>query len=93
MKFGEQTTNEMAFAFVQVTLDSPALVPEFRRDANAEFVASLLDGDLNSDEFGPQETARLKMLLNFFDKNKNGRIDPEERLALIEFLKKREAAR
>ncbi len=91
--FGEQTTNKMAFAFVQVTLDSPALVPEFRRDANAEFVASLLDGDLNSDEFGPQETARLKMLLNFFDKNKNGRIDPEERLALIEFLKKREAAR
>jgi mono/diheme cytochrome c family protein len=93
VKFGEQTTNEMGFAFVQVTVDTPALVSEFQRDANAQFVASLLDGALDSDEFGPQQTARLKMLLNFFDKNKNGRIDPEERPALIEFLKKQEPLR
>jgi mono/diheme cytochrome c family protein len=88
--FGEQTTNEMGFTFIQLTLDTPALVPEFQRDANAQFVASLLDGNLDSEEFGPQQTARLKMLLNFFDKNKNGRIDPDERPALIEFLKKQE---
>jgi mono/diheme cytochrome c family protein len=93
VKFGEQTTNEMGFAFVQVTVDTPALVSEFQRDANAQFVASLLDGDLSNDEFGPQQTGRLKMLLNFFDKNKNGRIDPEERPALIEFLKKQEVRR
>jgi hypothetical protein len=27
------------------------------------------------------------MLMNAFDKNKNGKIDPDERPALVEFLK------
>ena len=88
VKFGEQTTNEMAFTFVQVTLDSPGLVAYFQRDANAQFLAAVLDGVLDSDELGPQQKTQMKMLLNIFDKNRNGRIDPDERPALVEFLKK-----
>jgi len=88
VKFGEQTTNEMAFTFVQVMLDSPTLVDAFQRDANAQFIASVLDGVIASDEISPQQKAQMQLLLNFFDKNKNGRIDAEERPALIEFLKK-----
>lgn len=88
VKFGEQTTNEMAFTFVQVTLDSPGMVAEFQRDAEAQLLASVIDGVLDSDEVGTQEKTQMKMLLNLFDKNKNGHIDPEERPALTEFLKK-----
>jgi hypothetical protein len=88
VKFGEQTTNEMAFTFVQVTLDSPAMVAGFRIDAEAQLFASVLDGVLDSDEIPPQQKAQMKMLINLFDKNKNGHIDPEERPALVEFLKK-----
>jgi hypothetical protein len=78
----------MAFTFVQVTVDSPALVADFQRDANAQFLASVLDGVLDSDEMPAQQKTQVRMLLNLFDKNKNGRIDPEERPALIDFLRK-----
>ncbi len=43
---------------------------------------------LEFDEIPAQQRNQMKMLINVFDKNKNGRIDPEERPALIEFLKK-----
>jgi hypothetical protein len=32
----------------------------------------------------------LKMLLNAFDRNHNGKLDPEERPALVEYLIKRD---
>jgi len=88
VKFGEQTTNEMAFTFVQVTLDSQAQVAEFQADSEAQLLASVVEGLLDSDELPPQQKAQMKMLIGLFDKNKNGHIDPEERPALIEFLKK-----
>ncbi len=64
------------------------MVAEFQRDAEAQLLASVIDGVLDSDEVGTQEKTQMKMLLNLFDKNKNGHIDPEERPALTEFLKK-----
>ena len=89
VKFGEQTTNEMAFAFVSLLLPSPAQVPEFRAGVRAEFIASMLENGVDEEALGPQRTARLKLLLNAFDKNHNGKIDPGERPAVVEFLIKR----
>jgi len=89
VKFGEQTTNEMAFAFVSLTLDSPAQVPEFRAGVRAEFVASMLENGVDEEALGPERAGKLKMLLNAFDKNHNGKIDPEERQAVVDFLIKR----
>jgi mono/diheme cytochrome c family protein len=86
VKFGEQTTNEMAFAFVSITLESPDQVPDFRRGTRAEFVASMIENGVDEEGLGPQRAAQLKMLLNAFDKNHNGKIDPEERPALVEYL-------
>ena len=88
VKFGEQTTNEMAFTFVQLTLDTRDEVAEFQRDADAQFIASIIDGMVEFDEIPPRMRAQLKFLLAAFDKNKNGKIDPDERQALVEFLKK-----
>lgn len=87
VRFGEQTTNEMAFTFVQLSLDDRSETPEFQRYADAEFYASILDGILEFDEIPARQKTQIKMLLGAFDKNKNGKIDPEERPALIEFLK------
>jgi hypothetical protein len=89
VKFGEQTTNEMAFAFVSVTLDSPTMVPEFRAGVRAEFIANMLADGIDEEALGPERAGRLKMLLNAFDKNHNGKIDPDERQPMVNFLIKR----
>jgi len=89
VKFGEQTTNEMAFAFVSLMLASPDQVPEFRRGTRAEFIASMLENGVDEEALGPERAGRLKMLLFAFDKNHNGKIDPDERPALVKFLIKR----
>jgi hypothetical protein len=93
VRFGEQTTDEMAFAFVSLTLASPDDVPAFQRGARAELIASMLENGLPSgDAFGGR-SAQLQMLLNAFDKNHNGKLDPEERPALVDFMMKRGANR
>jgi mono/diheme cytochrome c family protein len=89
VKFGEQTTNEMAFAFVSITLDSPAQVPEFRAGVRAEFIATMLENGVDEEALGKERAGQLKLLLNAFDKNHNGKIDPEERQAVVDFLIKR----
>jgi mono/diheme cytochrome c family protein len=89
VKFGEQTTNEMGFAFVSVTLDSPAQVPEFRAGVRAEFIATMLENGVDEEALGPERAGQLKLLLNAFDKNHNGKIDPEERQAVVDFMIKR----
>ncbi len=88
VKFGEQTTNEMAFTFISVSLDDPADVPEFQRDMSAHFIADMIDGGSDDSGLDPKRVAQMKATFNFFDKNKNGKLDPEEKQALIEFLKK-----
>jgi mono/diheme cytochrome c family protein len=92
VKFGEETTNEMGFAFVSVTLDSPDQVSEFRRGTRAEFIADMIENGVDADALGPERAASLKMLFNAFDRNHNGKIDAEERPALVQFLIKREAS-
>lgn len=90
VKFGEETTNEMAFAFVSVTLPNPDEVSEFRRGTRAEFIADMLSNGVDEEALGPQRAAGLKMLLAAFDRNHNGKLDPEERPALIQYLIKRD---
>ena len=89
VKFGEETTNEMAFAFVSLTLPNPEDVTEFRRGTRAEFVATMLENGVDAEALGPQRAGQMQLLLNAFDKNHNGKIDPEERDALVQFLIKR----
>ncbi len=88
VKFGEETTNEMAFAFVSLTLPSPEDLPAFRRATRAENVASMLENGV-PEGLGPR-AGGLQMLLMAFDKNHNGKIDPEERPALVQYLIQRD---
>ena len=92
VKFGEQTTNEMAFAFVSVTLDSPADGARFpRRNAGGIYRQRCSRMAWMKRRWARSAPAQLKMLLNAFDKNHNGKIDPEERQAVVDFLIKRGA--
>jgi mono/diheme cytochrome c family protein len=91
VKFGEETTNEMAFAFVSFTLDSPDEVSKFRSGTRAEFIADMLANGVDAEALGPERAGQLKMLLNAFDRNHNGKLDPEERPALVEYMIKRDA--
>jgi mono/diheme cytochrome c family protein len=91
VKFGEETTNEMAFAFVSFALPSPDDVPTFRAGTRAEFIASMLEHGIDVQALGPQRAGQLQLLLAAFDKNHNGKIDPDEKPALVEFLIRREA--
>lgn len=89
VKFGEETTNEMAFAFVSLTLDRPAEVSEFRAGTRAEFIADMLTNGIDETALGPEQAGRLKLLLTAFDRNRNGKLDPEERPALVRYMTKR----
>jgi len=91
VKFGEQTTNEMAFAFVSLALDNPADVSAFRSGTRAEFVADMLQNGVDTEALGSQRAAQLKLLLSAFDRNHNGKLDPEEREALVQYLIQRDA--
>lgn len=90
VKFGEETTNEMAFAFVSLTLPNPDDVAAFRRGTRAEFIASMLENGVDAQALGPQRAMQMQMLLAAFDKNRNGKIDADERQPLVDFLIKRE---
>ncbi len=91
VKFGEETTNEMGFAFVSIMLDHPGDVAAFRSGTRAEMVADMLSGGMDLQAMGPDRAASLQRLLNAFDRNHNGKIDPEERDVMVQYLIHRDA--
>jgi len=84
--FGEQTTDEMAFVFLLVAV--PRL--EDRLDFTRAFAASVLnrffDGGAPA-ALMPEQVKKLQVGVKFFDANRNGILEPEERAAFLRFLK------
>jgi hypothetical protein len=82
VKWGEQTTDEMALAFVGVLLPTPADVLPFQRAVQRQTLESMLTGlrsfdDLPS-EIPPAQAQALRLALGLLDRNKNGRLDEDE---------------
>ena len=78
VKFGEETTNEMGFAFVSLTLDSPDEVSEFRSGTRAEFIADMLVerrrcGSLGTAARGAVEVAADRVRPESQRENRSGR--------------------
>jgi len=86
--YGEQTKDEMALVFLQVLLPHPQDVAVFRREFFLERIDQFLRGAAPVDVH-PASAARLHALIPRFDVNHNGTLEPDERLAMIEFLKGR----
>jgi hypothetical protein len=88
VRFGEQTTDEMAVAFFTVVLPAPADVPAFQREMRLATIEEMLaSGDMSALRRLPGMGGRGQMLLQQFDKNGDGKLDETERAALMEFLR------
>jgi len=91
--WGEQTTDEMAVAFLSVKLGSLADEETFRRQIGLEFINEFLaQADDLFDlppEINPQTRIRLVAAIALFDRNHDGKLDADERKALMDFLRGR----
>ncbi len=87
--FGEQTTDEMALLFLQATLPSPAQVPAFRLAMMVSRIEQFFKEGGESIGIGGRQAAMFRQLMEAFDKNHNGQLDPDEQSAVIEFLRRR----
>jgi mono/diheme cytochrome c family protein len=88
--FGEQTTDEMAVAFLTVVLPTPADVAPFQRDMRLAMIEDILSsGNLDAlrGRIPGMNGQRLQQMIQQFDKNGDGKLDAEERAALMEFLR------
>jgi hypothetical protein len=88
VRFGEQTNDEMAVAFFTVVLPSPDDVAPFRRDMRLAIIEDMLEsGDMRALSRLPGMAGRAQMLMKQFDKNGDGKLDAEERAALMKFIR------
>jgi hypothetical protein len=89
--WGEETRNEMAVLFLSVALPTPADVPAFRQAMRMEMLESFLAEGNGIDDLPPGISAaqaeRFKRMFQLFDKNGDGKLDAEERAALLQFLR------
>jgi hypothetical protein len=86
VRFGEQTTDEMAFVFLQMALASPDDVRGFRRAALLSRIEQMLESGDDFSGLPARQAEMLRMGVAMFDRNHDGKLDPEERAALLQFI-------
>ena len=89
--WGEQTTDEMALAFLNVVVPNAEDARELRRDVGQQYVQQFLSQvhtlqDLPYEMISPTATDRLTALFKLFDKNGDGQLDDQERAAMMTFV-------
>jgi hypothetical protein len=87
VRFGEQTKDEMALAFLGLVLPSPADVQPFQRAVVLQYVEDFvrLTDNLNDlpEEIPPAMAGRLRLALGLFDRDGDGKLNTEERANLL----------
>jgi mono/diheme cytochrome c family protein len=90
--WGEETNDEMAIAFLEFVLPSPADVPAFRTSAMLQAIESFLAGGGGIDDVPPGVAGgaapRLRQAFQLFDRNRDGKLDDQERTALMELVRR-----
>lgn len=85
--FGEQTTDEMAILFLLVALPSPEDESGFRHAMVMNVLDRFFAEGGEPIAMMPAQTKGLRAAIRHFDANHNGKLEPEERSALLRFLK------
>jgi hypothetical protein len=89
VRFGEQSTDEMAFAFILVRLPSMEAGPAFQTEMRLEVLNQfLVSGSMNNlpPEFAPVADT-LRMGFALFDGDRDGKLDDQERKAFVDMTR------
>ena len=93
VRFGEQTTDEMALVFLAVSLAPGADSRAFQQGLILEYVDKFLEQGESITDLPPEipqaERTMLVMACTLFDKDRDGKLNADERKALIDFLRAR----
>jgi len=91
VKWGEQTSDEMALAFLGVSLPTPADAQAFERQITIQYLEAFLYEGATVDnlpaEIPPQQRQSLALVFRLFDANANGKLDASEREPLLNLLR------
>jgi hypothetical protein len=95
--WGEQTKDEMALVFLSVVLPTRADIRDLQREVRMQVVEQVLSQvetiqDLSDESLSPSMTERVTQLFKMFDKNGDGKLDDNERAAMLKFVKNFEAS-
>jgi hypothetical protein len=90
--WGEQTRDEMALVFLSIVLPSRADIPELQRDVRRQYVEQVLTQvetlqDLSDESLSAEASQRITQVFKMFDKNGDGKLDADERAAMLKFVK------
>jgi hypothetical protein len=92
VRWGEQTTDEMALAFLTVNLP-PSDVTAFQQEMQGEYLDAILGTGATLADLPPELTEQqrqsLTIAFNLFDTNRDGKLDAAESAALIRLLRSR----
>jgi len=83
--FGEQTTDEMGFAFLQVALPHRDDVPAFRRASLLSRVEDMIETN-DFSGMNQRQAERIRAAMAMFDRNHNGKLEPDEKEALMKAI-------
>jgi hypothetical protein len=87
VRFGEQTKDEMALAFLGLVLPSPADVLPFQRAVVLQYVEDFVRLTENLNDLPPEipqaMAGRLRLALALFDQDHDGKLNDAERANLL----------
>jgi hypothetical protein len=89
--WGEETKDEMALVFLTVLAPTREELQDLQRDVGRQYIEQFLSQvttlqDLPYEMISPAAVERLTSVFKMFDKNGDGKLDNEERAAMLKFI-------